>query len=792
MPTILSKNITFVQIFSKLNYFMTMKNRVTTHILLLVLFFTPLSTTRVFGQDLYDTTKIQEIKLYFTQPNWDFLLDTAASNYESYIFCRRAVINGVVFDSIGAKYKGNSTYSPTRVKNPWHLELDTYKNQDYGGIKDIKLSNIMFDPSHIREVLAYNLLQSYMHAPRANFAKVWVNDTLMGLYSNTEAITKTFVKREFQSNSPNNAFYKCNAPFRAGMTNRTPNFAFLTLDTTRYYNAYEMKSDYGWRELADLCDTLNNKFGDIEKILDIDRAIWFLAFNNVFVNLDSYSGGSGHNHYLFRDDNRRWNNIVWDVNMSFGSFRNTGSTPPTIDTVTAARLNPFLHAGNLQRPLINNILANPTYRRMYVAHMKTILNENFRNDAYKPRAIRWHSLIDSAVQEDRNKFSTYDQYKVNLYHSAPPATVMSQIGVFSLMDRRTKFLLDSVAEFRAVPPMILPPSVSPASPRLNDSVWITTRVTGSVPTNIYLGFRNNNRLIFTKTPLFDDGLHRDGAANDGIWGAGVKATAASIEYYIYAENAQAGIFSPERAEHEFHKINEQVTGALNRGDVVINEIMADNTRTVRNPKGEYADWVELHNRTNQTVSLAGAFLSDDKAFRTKWKFPAATTLPANSYLIVWCDDDSLNVTDTRPHTSFKLSNNGETVILSNSALAMVDSVTFAKQRADTSWARFPNGTGAFRFLLPTFNAPNVSTSTQSVFKNTQIRLYPNPTDGFLTVENLQNTPLSNLRIFDVTGRVVFEVSTIEERQTILDLGHLSDGLYFLKTGNTVQKFVIQR
>ena len=42
--------------------------------------------------------------------------------------------------------------------------------------------------------------------------------------------------------------------------------------------------------LVGLIDTLNNNFTEIEKVLDVDRALWMLAYHNVLVNLDSYSG----------------------------------------------------------------------------------------------------------------------------------------------------------------------------------------------------------------------------------------------------------------------------------------------------------------------------------------------------------------------------------------------------------------------------------------------------------------------------------------------------------------------
>jgi len=84
-------------------------------------------------------------------------------------------INGEVYDSVGVKYKGNSTYQANQVKNPFHIELDTYKEHDHQGYKDIKLSNVAKDPSFLREVLSYNILRNYMDAPLSNYANVYVN-----------------------------------------------------------------------------------------------------------------------------------------------------------------------------------------------------------------------------------------------------------------------------------------------------------------------------------------------------------------------------------------------------------------------------------------------------------------------------------------------------------------------------------------------------------------------------------------------------------------------------------------
>ena len=763
--------------------------------LLLTITFTPLSITTLSAQNFYNIDSIADYRVYFTQPNWDAILDSLALlPSEPYFVAKRLVINGVSYDSVGAKYKGNSTFRATNKKNPWHFELDHVRDgQNFQGFKDFKLSNIFQDPSCLREALSYEGLQYYMHVPRANFARVYVNDELIGLYTNVEAITKTFCKREFQSTG-DNPFFKCNAPVFNGTGFRTPNFSFQTADSTRYFPAYELKSDLGWNRLVALCDTLNNQTQAIEKILDVDRALWMLVFNNLYVNLDSYSGGIGHNHYLYQDDNGRFNNIVWDLNQSFASFRGTGSTPPNVDTLTAMNLTPFLHETNVGRPLIQKLFANARYRRQYVAHYKTMMEEQFASERYKTIGTRMQNTIDAEVLRDVNKFTTYDAFRRNLYiaqnNNGTIPNLSSFTGIVSMMEGRVSYLKQSLPEFQRTPPSVSELKTAPLAPRLNDNIQITAKITGS--NAVYIGYRYRNSAIFQKIPMLDNGLNGDGAANDNVFGATITAQSAVIEYYIYAENDLAGIFSPVRAEHEFHKINVTVSTNLNAGDVAINEIMADNTKTVKNPKGDYADWVELYNKTNQAISLAGAYISDDKTFPQKYRLSANAIIPANGYLIVWCDDDSTNTTDVLPHTNFKLSNNGEAVILTNAANIVVDSITFPKQKKDTTWARYPNATGAFRYLLPTFNAINVLTTTHDLADGALLSIYPNPTNNMLTIVS-KNDPLSKITLFNTLGQAIKSIQNAHNSSTALDVGDLPEGIYFLKVDNySLRKVVIQR
>ena len=130
-------------------------------------------TIQLSAQDFYDLYTLQTIKITFAESNWDQLLDTEKAGNEGYTMAQSVAINGEVYDSVGVKYKGNSTYQTNQVKNPFHIELDTYKEHDHQGYKDIKLSNVAKDPSFLREVLSYDILGNYMDAPKSNYANVY-------------------------------------------------------------------------------------------------------------------------------------------------------------------------------------------------------------------------------------------------------------------------------------------------------------------------------------------------------------------------------------------------------------------------------------------------------------------------------------------------------------------------------------------------------------------------------------------------------------------------------------------
>jgi len=733
--------------------------------------------------NFFDVNTIQKIEITFAQPSWDYDLDTAKAGADNYILASSVKINNVLFDSVGVKYKGNSTYNATYSKNPLHIALDEFKNQNYLGIKDIKLSNGYADPSQIREVLLYNILQNYMHCPKANFAQVYINGSYVGVYSNAENIGKKFLAEHFYSND--NTFIKCNPTVTSGPTNKS-NLRFIPLaDTTGYYNFYDLKSDYSWNDIKNLCDTVTNNAANIGNTVDMDRVIWMLAFNNVTVNLDSYNGALCQNYYMYKDNTNHYNPIIWDLNMGFGGFPHMGSGLSSLATLTVANMQQMLltaHANDIYWPLIKAVMNNATYKKRYAAHCKTIVDEFFSNGLFLQKSMQLMAIADTAIASDTNSFFTYLQFQNSLTTNYVSGTNTIP-GIDNLMTARATYL-QSTTEFAAQQPSISNIALSNTNAPLNSTIFITANVTNAA--TIMFAYRNNVVNKFTKTQMYDDGLHSDGAANDNVFGIYIQLNTLNTQYYLYAENANAAIFSPQRAEHEFYNINTTQQNIAN-GAIVFNEIVANNASGNTNENGLFEDWIELYNNTDSVINLYGLYLTDSLQMPTKYTFANNAIILPHGFLTLWADEN--NSTNTFFHTNFKLAASGETLMLSNGNGQIIDSITYNNAAANTSFGRCPNGMGAFEIIpTPTFNVSNcIDVIAENSKLNFHIILAPNPCNKQFTITTITDKN-KLLQIINSIGQIVFS-STIAKSQFI-DIETLKSGVYTVVCNDAYSKLVV--
>ena len=715
---------------------------------------------RVYSQEnFYEINHVPEIRIEFQEKNWKHILDSLFINYgDEGRLVGDIEIDGYKIRKVGIRYKGFSSFSSDGRKNPFNIDLNySLNNQNYKGYTKLKLSNVIHDPSFVREVLSYEIARKYMPASLANFANVYINDTLIGLYTNIESVDNNFIAKHFTSND--NSFFKGSPQQLQFPFGQNSNLAYTHgSDSSGYIPYYKLESDeFGWSDLFKLIDILNNDTSNIETILNVDRALWMHAFNYLLVNLDSYIGYS-QNYYLYKDDNGRFNTIPWDLNMSFGSFRNSDATALNLSIPKAKQLNPLqlLFTNSFTpRPLIKNLVSNTTNRKMYIAHMRTIINENFRNNEYYIVGQQLQSLIDSYVQNDTNKFYSYDDFKRNVDSTTGPTSDLYP-GIRDFMEARMAYL-DTFPGFNGAPE-ITDIQHSPDVPEKDNEVWVTTRIIKS--NNAFLAYRQSRNALFIKTNFYDDGNHNDGNAGDSTFGAKIISNGHNIEYYIYAENDSAGIFSPERAEFEYYTIQPKIK----QGDIVINEF---NT-----------DWIEIFNNTGEDYNLSALFLSDDDTDFTKWKFPD-TMLASKNYFVVWTDESN---NPSNVSTNFNLSEEGGKLFLSNNTQNIINTITYGEEEPGKTLGRYPNGTGSYVYMLPTFSYCNNPGSAEDA----DLTLYPNPSTEKIRIEFKNEGFPFTIWIINAIGNPVM-YNEIESSQTStsfisksFDVSNFGNGVYIVK------------
>ena len=307
---------------------------------------------------------------------------------------------------------------------------------------------------------------------------------------------------------------------------------------------YELKSDYGWKQLIRLSKVLNETPEKIDQILNVDQTLWMHAYNNVLVNLDSYSGRLCHNYYMYLDTSGIFHPLLWDMNLSFGGFRYSGQGQ-ALTNEQMQKMSLFLHYKEPKRPLVSKLLETPLYRKIYVAHLQTILKENFNNGDYLKQAKSIQSRIDFYVKNDENKFYPYEAFKANL-NGTSEAGKAKIIGITELMDKR-------VSHLRAHPllqkaqPVIAEARHSKAS----DMTKFSARVSGAH--TVYLAYRIGKKGVFKRKKMNDLGIDGDNTSGDGVYGTSLEQMK-DIQYYFIAEAEKTAQLSPERASLEFYEV----------------------------------------------------------------------------------------------------------------------------------------------------------------------------------------------------------------------------------------------
>ena len=503
---------------------------------------------------LFDEDSIRQIHLEFYDPNFHPYLVNSWYYSPSERIPAKLTLNGIVYDSVGVRYKGNSTFCLPNdnfvPKVPYNIDMNYFiSGQKLLGYKKMKLANAWMDPTFMKQIVSSNAYKNYLPTGESNLVQLFVQGNYLGLYINDESINKQFLMKHFDEKS--GPLFKCDNIDRFCDTANAPsamppNLFYMGEDSSLYYDSYDMKSDHGWKELVNLIRTIDQNFNEIDSVLNVDRTLWAFAINQVMLNLDCYNTYYIHNYYLYQTEDGLFQMIPWDLDNSFvGAIMGWDYWNPN----NVYHYDPYYMGPSLSnsqpwevRPLLYKLLDHPLYKDIYTAHIRTIMSEMMDTSVIRFHINSLQNQAYFAANNDNNKAFSMNDYFNNVESAI--WTGWGFGGIISSIDARKQYLMNH-PEIMKSPPIIS--SVIANNNIIEADVFDASLVEFMVTSSEY-----NSK--FKSYVMNDNGLNGDLLANDGVYTSTIpNLGSGDVKFYIRARNEEALVLSPQRAEYEFYE-----------------------------------------------------------------------------------------------------------------------------------------------------------------------------------------------------------------------------------------------
>lgn len=285
----------------------------------------------------------------------------------------------------------------------------------------------------------------------------------------------------------------------------------------------------------------------------------------------------------------------------------------------------FYHEDSINYPLMHRLFAVPEYRQRFLAHLRTLINEDFTSTSADAVIDGYAAQINALVQGDPKKLYTYADFQ-------------NEIPILKnfIIDRRN--FLNSNPEVAEIAP-----AIGNVAWFVGGTPWITpgigqgatVRSSATCASGLYdINMYYSSALVgnFTKIRMLDDGLNDDGAAGDGIYGAAIPGQAFGnwIRFYIEAianNSAKSVAYDPPGAEHNVY--------AYQIGGVNVTEISdpAMYMSIFPNPAGNTAG-ILVNNNSEEELTIVNSV--GQQVYKEKFRervFVDVSRLPSGIYFV---------------------------------------------------------------------------------------------------------------------------------------------------------------
>ena len=407
-----------------------------------------------YAESLFTLGEIALVEINMPDSTWKAIIEHVRD--KQYHVCS-VTINEERFDSVAIRTKGACSLDDvTNMKSDRYsftLKLNKYrKGQKYHGMTKLLLNNNIWDATQMKDAVVYDMCRYIgLPAPLTNYAKISLNGKYFGCYLMVEAVDKHFCKRNYPDEKTN--IYK---PYH--------NLAYMGEDMKNYAdisNFAKVRGDEAsmQRVVAALKSVDEGK--DIEKHIDIESVMKYMALQTIVVNYDCMTGKNTQNYYL-READGKICLIPWDYNLAWGDYPDEGGDfegfvdfdpekwKTWFDSLRQEQRDSMQQAFSLQwsnmpmgdggdaefnkeaaRQIVNfpidtpfsgklsgrtffmNLLANETYKARYYHYLNMLCNKYIKGGGFKKTVATIDKEIGSFVGTEANAF-----YSNKRFHEA--------------------------------------------------------------------------------------------------------------------------------------------------------------------------------------------------------------------------------------------------------------------------------------------------------------------------------------------------------------------------------------
>ena len=361
------------------------------------------------ADDLFNPAALQRVDLLMNSQDWEKLKQNFQENT---YYPADLAWNGQTARNSGIRSRGLGSRSGT--KPGLRVDFDRYAtDQTFLGLKSIVLDNLTQDSSGVRESVAMRMFARMgVPAPRESFARLFVNNELIGLYAVVESVDKDLLARVFGIDRRQRAERRL--PLRIqlhprlalavripGRGSRRLRAALRRQDPREQERQREVGADRGTGPPGERAPRRRRCRARLEPRFDVPAFLRYMAAQNFVAQEDGFTGYDGmNNFYLYRlEDSPRHVLIAWDEDNAF------------------ARQDFSITTRHDENVLMRKVMESPDYRTLYFTALQETANSAGQPDEgqsegwLQVEVRRQLDLIAEAMREDPSKPFTNDEFE---------------------------------------------------------------------------------------------------------------------------------------------------------------------------------------------------------------------------------------------------------------------------------------------------------------------------------------------------------------------------------------------